>query len=661
MRTISVALAVLPTAVLVGWKYDVAALKSVYPDEVGMSPTAAITFLVCAAVLWLRSSFSPTSWKRHAATLLSVLAAMVGAATVIEYLLAVDFGIGRLWVSLHLVAGAAPRDMALNTAVSFVLVGTALALAPSFSRRVRRVSDVCASVAALIAVVGLIGYVFHAAPLYRIAGFNGMAVHASIGFLLVASGVFLVRPELGLFGFVVGDHPGAVMARDLLPASIGVLLALALLVFFGAHATVHAGRYHDALLVVAAMIVIGVLIARNARVLQRLDMDRRTALEELRRSERWFSTTLRSIGDAVIATDTAGRVLFLNSVAEQLTAWSHKDAVGRPLSDIFQVYDETSGDKVQCPVEKVLLSGKGPGLSRHTVLLARNSRLIPVEDSASPIRDAAGEMIGVALVFRDVTARRQTEDALRVSEKLAATGRLAASIAHEINNPLEAVTNLLFLLQSHPGLDDSARRYADLAQQELSRVGHITKHTLRFYRDSSAPSRVCLSDLVTEVLALYARRIEQEKIQVTRRFEVPGEITGLPGELRQILSNLLVNALDATGEHGQVALHIAPGRDWRTGKPGIRVSVADNGRGIDAEHRPRLFNPFFSTKGDRGTGLGLWVSAGIAERHGGRIRVHSSTRPGRSGTCFVIWLPVQASVQERNQRQTRHQRARAAG
>jgi signal transduction histidine kinase len=190
-------------------------------------------------------------------------------------------------------------------------------------------------------------------------------------------------------------------------------------------------------------------------------------------------------------------------------------------------------------------------------------------------------------------------------------------------------------------------------------VGQITKHTLRFYRDSSAPGRVCLSELAEEVLALYHRRIEEERIRVTRRFEVAGEITGLAGELRQILSNLLVNALDATGKHGRVVVHIAAGRDWRTGKPGMRVTVADNGRGIDREDRPRLFHPFFSTKGDRGTGLGLWVSAGIAERHGGRIRVYSSTRPGRSGTAFAIWLPVHAAGED--QHTQRQLRARAAG
>jgi len=245
----------------------------------------------------------------------------------------------------------------------------------------------------------------------------------------------------------------------------------------------------------------------------------------------------------------------------------------------------------------------------------------------------------------DITDRKQAEDAMRISEKLAATGRLAASIAHEINNPMAAVTNLMFLLESHPGLDESARHYARLAQEELSRVAHITRQMLGFYRDSTLPIPVNIAEVLENTLELYTRQFQAEEVRVEKDFDEVPSIHVFPGEMRQVFSNLLLNSLEALDGKGRIRLRIKVSRDWRDlSRRGIRMSFADNGPGIRPEHRQHIFEPFFTTKGQNGTGLGLWVSYGIIEKHGGVIRVHSSTRAGRSGTCFSIFFPTDAMV-----------------
>ena len=239
----------------------------------------------------------------------------------------------------------------------------------------------------------------------------------------------------------------------------------------------------------------------------------------------------------------------------------------------------------------------------------------------------------------DVTERREAEAALRRSEQQAATGRLAASIAHEINNPMAAVTNLLFLLQKHPSLDLVAQQYARMAEQELHRMAHITRQMLGFYREASAPVAVNLASVLDDVLELYSRRIAGSGAEVEKRYDPAPPIEVLPGEMRQVFSNLLLNAVDAVGPEGRIWLHVFPSRDWKNpSRTGIRVVFADNGPGIRPEYRQQIFEPFFTTKGQNGTGLGLWVCRGIVQKHNGSIRVRSGY--GRaSGTSFSIFLP----------------------
>ncbi len=249
---------------------------------------------------------------------------------------------------------------------------------------------------------------------------------------------------------------------------------------------------------------------------------------------------------------------------------------------------------------------------------------------------------------RDVTdlkmaqeARNRAEEALIRSEKLAVVGRLAASISHEINNPLESVVNLLYLIAATT-TDETVRTYTRTAQEELARVSHIVTHTLRFNRQAPSSARESLARIIESTAAIYEARLRHAGIRFT--VECGDAVGGLNFglELRQVFANLLGNAFDASDRDGVILLRARSQRNWRNAAAGVRVTVADNGCGMDPRIRPSLFEPFFTTKGAKGTGLGLWVSREILGRHGGAIRVRSCQGSGRSGTVFSVWLPAPA-------------------
>lgn len=246
-------------------------------------------------------------------------------------------------------------------------------------------------------------------------------------------------------------------------------------------------------------------------------------------------------------------------------------------------------------------------------------------------------VIGVAM---DITSNKLAEDALRKSEKLAAAGRLAATIAHEINNPLEAVTNLLYILRVSDKWDDKSRGYLAQAEQELARIAHVTRLTLGFYRDTTSPHRMDLPKIVDEVVSLYLPRIQAKNIRLSREYDKTVQVTGLPGEIRQVVSNLVANAIDALPAEGALRIRVQHARVMSNShRPGGKIVIADTGSGISPAHRKKLFEPFYTTKQDVGTGLGLWVSREIVQKHGGKITLRSSVAPGHSGTVFSIFLP----------------------
>jgi two-component system NtrC family sensor kinase len=239
----------------------------------------------------------------------------------------------------------------------------------------------------------------------------------------------------------------------------------------------------------------------------------------------------------------------------------------------------------------------------------------------------------------EIAARTKAEAALIQSEKLASVGRMSAVIAHEINNPLAAVTDLLYLIKSIEGMPEEAAEYLETADAELKRIAHITRQTLGFYREMAAPTTFPIAGLLSSVLDLLRAKVKAKQAVVECQCDSALEITTMHGELRQVLSNLLTNSLDALGQNGRIIFRASLSHDPRNGGGRIRITVADDGQGIDSANLPQIFEPFFSTKGTIGNGLGLWLSKQIVEKKGGSIRVRSCANREQRGTTFSIVLP----------------------
>jgi signal transduction histidine kinase len=299
------------------------------------------------------------------------------------------------------------------------------------------------------------------------------------------------------------------------------------------------------------------------------------------------------------------------------------EAQGKDLDTVFDILNEVTRVKPENPVSKVLRLGKVVGLANHTVLIRRDGAELAIEDSAAPIRGRKGEIDGVVLVFHDVTEQKKIERVLRESERLATTGRLAATIAHEIHNPLDTVGNLLFLIEQSTD-SGPLRNYVSLASQELARVTQMTQHMLAFQREAAKPVPFKIEGVFDNVAALYEKKLTSAGISLDRRVDFAGEIIAFPGEMRQAFANLVGNAIEAVGKNGTIKLHAYASRDWRCGRRGLRITVSDNGPGIPRELLGKVFEPFFTTKGESGTGLAL------SSRTKGRYGCEAATeRDGR--------------------------------
>jgi len=504
------------------------------------------------------------------------------------------------------------------------------------------------------------------------------------------------------------------------------------------------------------------------------------AVRQLEASEARAHRILQSIGDAVIVTDANACITHINPVAQTLTGWPLAEARGRALTEVFQIYNESTREPVESPAAKVQRLGTIVGLANHTILKAKDGNEHHIDDSGAPIRNEAGDLSGIVLVFRDVTEQRTNEESLRIkteeaerqraeiesvyhnapiglalfdvkdfrylrlndrqaaffalkpeqvvgrtltemapieglrelfeqvaagipvvnyplegtvindpdthrywtvsyypvyandgsvqaitaaflevtsqkktekallqSEKLAAVGRLASSIAHEINNPLESVMNLIYLARQYADLP-KVQELLDMADQEIRRVSVIANQTLRFHKQPSNPQAITSPALFGTVLSIYEGKLRNSNVTVETRFRTDKPIVCFEGDVRQVLNNLIGNAIDAMTpgspqDVGRLIIRSRVGTHWSTGRQGLFLTVADTGCGMTPQVAANIFEPFFTTKGIAGTGLGLWVSQEIVTRHAGVLRVRSSQRHGHCGTVFALFLPFEAA------------------
>jgi len=361
-------------------------------------------------------------------------------------------------------------------------------------------------------------------------------------------------------------------------------------------------------------------------------------------SREWFQSTLNSLGEAVVSTDESGTISYINPVAQELTGWEHSQARGRKFGDVVRLIDERTQLPPEDPIASVTHARHVLAMADELLLTSRRGVAHPIDLTGAPILDRRGNVLGVAVVFRDVTQRRQTEQTLRSSERLTQAGRLSATIAHEIRNPLDTVSNLVYLLQ-HDNPNPTQAQYLAMAGDEVARIAQITSQLLTFHRESRTPVLVNLTEVLESVLAIFAPQIKQNHIAVIKRFDTGRNVRGFPGELRQVFSNLVGNALEAIARGGTLVLHTRESSlAFNPEVKGVRVTVLDTGAGIPAGVRKNLFAPFYTTKGEKGTGLGLWISRSIVEKHEGTIYFVSRTTDGNSGTAFSVFLPFKQKL-----------------
>jgi PAS domain S-box-containing protein len=384
---------------------------------------------------------------------------------------------------------------------------------------------------------------------------------------------------------------------------------------------------------------------QRSETMKAVDDARRQAEEH----RQLLQTTLQSMGDALITTDGQGHITYLNPVAERLTAWGTEVARGRPLKEIFHIINAHTREMVESPADKVFELGEVVGLANHTVLIARDGTERQISDSGAPIRNAAGEITGVVLVFHDVTEQYQLEEQMRQTQKMDAIGQLAGGIAHDFNNMLGGILGYAEILTTRLNDNHTLERYARTIVETADRAAELTNKLLSFSRKGKAISTCFdLHKSIDDALELLRHSLDRT-ITIDRRLNAEfSTVIGDPTQLQNGFLNLGVNARDAMPEGGTLTVEtenaeldraycsaspfeIQPG-------PVIQVTLRDTGCGIPPDIQRQIFEPFFTTKETgQGTGLGLAAVYGTIKEHQGVITVYSEESVG---TTFHIYLPL---------------------
>jgi PAS domain S-box-containing protein len=339
-----------------------------------------------------------------------------------------------------------------------------------------------------------------------------------------------------------------------------------------------------------------------------------------------------SADDAIISKNLNGIVTSWNRAAENMFGYTAEEMIGQSILRIIP-------EELRYEEDEILGKLRASERIDHyeTTRKKKSGEHFHVSVTISPIIDQTGRVIGASKIARDISDKKRVEQLLIQSEKLAATGRMAAAIAHEINNPLESLINVIFLARQHSSPDSRVNQLLLTAEQELERVSHIARQTLGYYKDTGAPTSAHIHDLIQNVLSVYNSKILSADIAVDSRFNDLQKISVSKGEMLQVFSNVIANAIDAMKNGG--VLSVATRNVLASPQDGIEIMIRDTGAGIEKENLPRVFEPFFTTKGILGTGIGLWVAKQLVTRRGGQIAISSSTTPNDSGTTVTIFIP----------------------
>ncbi|HTE87437.1 MAG TPA: ATP-binding protein [Terriglobales bacterium] len=380
------------------------------------------------------------------------------------------------------------------------------------------------------------------------------------------------------------------------------------------------------------------LLQQKAQALETEVVERRQIEKSLRRRESELAEILENAVEGVQQVGPDQRILWANQALLKLLGYPAEEYVNHQLSEFHvhrHIFDEfwqklmRREDIYDFPAELRCKDGSVKHVRIHSNGLWED-----------------GQFIHTRCFVRDVTENMRMEEALRKSEKLAVAGRFAATVAHEINNPLEALRNLIHLARTAEEESKYSAHYLTLADSELSRVAQITKRFLGFYREKAEPVPIKVSEVLDEVVAMLGPTLDRKGLRIERRYERESQVLASTGHIRQIILNLVTNAVDACERGEKIILHVRTATDWHNGYGrGVQIVVADTGHGIPREERHKIFEPFFTTKQDVGTGLGLWITKQLVEDYGGRIRVRSSQVEGHSGTTFSMFFPKRVASQ----------------
>jgi PAS domain S-box-containing protein len=333
-------------------------------------------------------------------------------------------------------------------------------------------------------------------------------------------------------------------------------------------------------------------------------------------------------------TDVHGKVIDANATLARII-----DHTPGEISDanLFELTHPEDQSRHRTMLER-LLAAEIPGFIIEKRYVRRDGTVVWVRNSVSMVNDEESKSPHLISICEDINERKRAERVLEQQEQMACIGRLTSSIVHEIANPLEAVHNLIFLAQHSANLDE-ARSHLKVAEEELGRASEITMQGLQFHRQTSGATSTNVVDILQSVLALFKGKFKASRVDVQLKKEDAPELKCFAGEMRQVFVNLIGNAVESMHDGGQLTIRVRPGTEWRTGSTGVRITIADTGSGMSAETRKRMYEPFYTTKGSAGSGLGLWVTANIVHKHQGCIHVRSKRISGAGGTVFTLVFP----------------------